>query len=138
LSRGEGVAAAIESFFREAEAISIDHGVMEKCDRLSVVAGDFGWTDLGSWESLWESQSKDSADNAARSGDLVLEGARNLIVDLRSSGARAQDSAVALLGVDDLCVVLTDDGVLVIPRERSQDVRSIVQMLKEQGREALL
>jgi mannose-1-phosphate guanylyltransferase len=129
-------AAAVARYFERAESISIDHGVMEKESALSVVAGDFGWTDLGSWESLWEFWAKDESGNAAGSEDLFIDAERNLVVDLRTE--RPSEKAAALVSVRDLCVVLTDDGVLVIPRSESQRVREVVRLLQSRGRDQLL
>lgn len=115
-------------------SISIDHGVMEKERRIAVAPGDFGWNDVGSWESAWELATKDAAGNALPEGGVAIDAAGNLAIDLTSGRKRAY----AMLGVTDLVLVVTDDAVLVIPRARAQDVRAIVDALKAQKREGLL
>lgn len=103
--------------------ISIDHGVMEKAARVAVVPGDFGWSDVGSWTSAWELAPHDEQDNALF-GDVVT-------VDSRGSYVRAPaGKMVAILGLEDMVVVDTEDALLVMPRSRAQDVRAIVTELK--------
>lgn len=126
--------AAIASYFRACPKISIDYGVMEKEQGLMVVPGDFGWSDLGSWESAWELAPKDAAENVAAPGTVLIDARRNLVKDLRVARGK---KVIALVGVDDLCVVETEDALLILPRERSQDVREIVEQLKATGREDL-
>lgn len=126
----------VEEFFASCESVSIDYGIMEKADSLLVVPGDFGWSDLGSWESSWELSQKDDAGNAAPSSAVLVDARNNLIEDLRTkSDARR---VIALIGVEDLCIVETDDALLVMPRSRSQDVREVVEQLKNSNREDLI
>jgi mannose-1-phosphate guanylyltransferase len=112
-------------------AVSIDHGVMEHLERIAVVPGDFGWNDLGSWESAWELSEKDGEGNAAPDGSICVDAHRNYVVDLRNGAGRGK--VIALVGVDDLVVVETDDALLVVPRARAQDVRDVVAKLKARG-----
>lgn len=110
-------------------SISIDHGVMEKAEGVAVLPGDFGWSDVGSWTTAWELEEKDARDNAvAPDTEAVLIDTEGVYV--RSSGGKV----VALIGVRDLMVVDTPDALLVVPRERAQDVREIVRLLEERGR----
>jgi mannose-1-phosphate guanylyltransferase len=125
--------SALAAVFPTLPSISIDHGVMEKASGLAVVPGDFGWNDVGSWQSSWELAKRDEKGNAVDEGSLAIDGAGNLV---RSLGKNKK--VVALVGVSDLVVVDTDDAVLVMPRERAQDVRLIVEALKSAGRKALL
>jgi mannose-1-phosphate guanylyltransferase len=123
-------ARAVASTFPELPSISIDHGVMEKAPGLAVVPGDFGWNDVGSWESAWELARKDDAGNALPEGSVAVDAKNNLVRDLTRDGKKR---VYALVGVSDLVVVETDDAVLVIPRERAQDVRAVVDALKARG-----
>jgi len=127
----------VPGFFARAPSISIDHGVMEKVRDISVVPGDFGWSDLGSWESVWELTAKDAHGNVAPESAIVVDGERNLVVDLRTR-ASGPPPVIALVGTTDLCLVYTDDGVLVLPRARSQDVREVTALLAARGRSDLL
>lgn len=126
----------VEAFFASCEGVSIDYGVMEKSDELFVVPGDFGWSDLGSWESSWELSDKDGLGNAAPEGTVFVEARNNLVEDLRESTGKRK--VIALVGVEDLCVIETDDALLVMPRSRSQDVRDVVSKLTGTDREELV
>lgn len=121
---------AIAALFESTPAVSIDYGVMERESELSVVPGDFGWSDLGSWESAWEVTHKDANGNVAPES-AVLVGSRNsFVADLSRPDGQARPKVIALVGVDDLCVVETGDALLVMKRERSQDVREVVAELE--------
>ncbi|AKH18688.1 MULTISPECIES: mannose-1-phosphate guanylyltransferase/mannose-6-phosphate isomerase [Sphingomonas] len=106
--------------FASVEAESIDYVVMERAARMAVVPVDVGWSDIGSWDALHEIEPQDDGGNALHGDVLALESHGCLI---RTSGPR-----VAALGVSDLVIVATDDVVLVIPRERAQEVRRLVQL----------
>jgi mannose-1-phosphate guanylyltransferase len=107
------------------KAVSIDYGVMEKAEDVLVVPGDFGWSDLGSWDSLWEVSGKDGNGNVAR-GNLIG-------IDAFDSLVHSPGKLVALVGVRDLLVVETDDALLICRRGRSQDVRKVVEILETKG-----
>ncbi|MDQ3032277.1 MAG: sugar phosphate nucleotidyltransferase [Myxococcota bacterium] len=142
-----GLGAALERFDRAADegredelvraeyaslpSVSIDHGVMEKAERVAVVPGDFGWSDVGSWTTAWELAPKDEHGNAA--------GPEAVLVDAEGCYVRATSGkTVALIGVRDLVVVETEDALLIVPRERAQDVRAVVDELKKLGRDGTL
>jgi mannose-1-phosphate guanylyltransferase len=125
----------LRAVFPTLPSVSIDHGVMEKAAGLAVVPGSFGWNDVGSWESAWELGEKDAAGNALDAGASVVDGKGNLV---RVLGGGRGKKVVALVGVDDLVVVDTDDALLVLPRERAQDVRLVIEALKAAGRTELL
>jgi len=124
--------AALAAIFPTLPSVSIDVGVMEKAAKLAVVKGDFGWNDVGSWESAWELASRDPEGNALPAGSIAVDAKGNLVRDLTTGGA-TKKRVYALVGVSDLVVVETDDAVLVIPRSRAQDVRSVVEVLKARG-----
>lgn len=130
-----GYDAAVAEFFEQCPSVSIDYAIMEKERGLAVVPGDFGWSDLGSWESAWELATKDESGNAGDSKAVFVDAANNLTLAL---GERGTKKVIALVGVSDLCVVETDDALLVLPRERSQDVRAVVEALKARGDGGLL
>ena len=117
--------------FATMPSISIDHGVMEKVKDLAVVPGSFGWSDLGSWHTVWELGKRDHADNVGPADAVFVDAHRNLIEDLRQKNKNPR--TVALLGVSDLCIVETDDAVLIMPRSRAQDVRTVVDVLTRRG-----
>jgi mannose-1-phosphate guanylyltransferase len=130
-SRGEE-ANELASTFPTLPSTSIDTGVMEKTSNLAVVPGSFGWNDVGSWESAWELATKDAEENSLPPGAVAVEARGNLVRDLTRDASRPK-KVYALVGVQDLVVVETDDAVLIIPRERAQDVRAVVQLLKSRG-----
>lgn len=125
----------VAGVFPRLPAQSIDYGVMEKLDQLAVVRGDFGWSDLGSWMSAWELGPKDEHGNDAGTHGLVIDGTGNIVRDLRTHG---QPRVIALVGVHDLAVVQTDDALLVLPKDKAQDVRKVVEALKARGNHGLL
>lgn len=131
----EAEASAVTAFFRDCESISIDYGIMEKETNLSVVPAEFGWSDLGSWESSWDLSPKDDAGNAAPASTILVDAKNNLVEDLRS--ATKDKRVIALVGVEGLCVVETDDALLIMPTSRSQDVREVVAELKSSERSDL-
>lgn len=108
--------------FRDVPGHSIDYAVMEHTDRAAVVPADIGWSDVGSWSSLWEVSEKDAAGNALI-GDVMT-------FDVENSYIRSEGRLVTALGVSDMIVVATDDSVLVMPKDRAQDVKTIVDALK--------
>ncbi|HSO33085.1 MAG TPA: mannose-1-phosphate guanylyltransferase [Labilithrix sp.] len=129
---GDGT-AVLKAIFPTLPSVSIDHGVMEKAAGLAVVPGEFGWNDVGSWQSAWELGAPDASGNALAPGAIAID-AKNNLVRMLGGGKKV----VALVGVNDLVVVETEDAILVIPRERAQDVRLVVEALKAAGRSELL
>jgi mannose-1-phosphate guanylyltransferase len=123
-------AEALAEVFPTLQSISIDHGVMEKADRMAVVPGSFGWNDVGSWQTTWEMSARDPSGNALPPDAIAVDARNNLVKDLTHGAVRKRWS---LVGVDDLVIVETDDAVLVIPRERAQDVRIVVDLLASRG-----
>lgn len=111
--------------FAASPADSIDYAVMEKTGHAMVLPVDIGWNDVGSWSALWEVGERD-ADGNAHHGDVIA-------VDTRNSYAYAQ-RLVALVGVDDIVVVETDDAVLVARKDRVQEVKQVVARLKDSQR----
>ncbi|HRI65809.1 MAG TPA: mannose-1-phosphate guanylyltransferase [Polyangium sp.] len=124
--------AAIERIFPGLPSISIDHGVMDHLAEFAVVPGDFGWSDVGSFQSAWELAEKDRHGNVSPAHGVLIDAQRNLVLDLRTDAATA-GRTIALVGVEDLVVVETDDALLVVPRSRAQDVKDIVAALKARG-----
>jgi mannose-1-phosphate guanylyltransferase / mannose-6-phosphate isomerase len=113
--------------FSQCNAESVDYAVMELTRDASVVAAEFGWSDIGSWSALWELQAKDAQGNSVR-GDVYLD---------RTTGCyvRAESRLVAAVGVTDLVIVETDDAVLVAHKDLAQDVKLAVEHLKASHRD---
>lgn len=117
-----------QTFAAQAD-ISIDYAVMEKAGNVAVVPCDFGWSDIGSWNALRDLVSPDENGNRAL-GDAVLIDAKNTFV-------QSEHHLVAAVGVEDLIIVDTQDAVLVAHKDKSQDVKKVVQQLKTNGHEGL-
>lgn len=122
--------AETRAVFPGLPSISIDYGIMEKVSPIHVVPAEFGWSDLGSWAVAWELGSGDRSGNVVEPTTVLFDSANNLVRDLRTS---SDGRVIALVGVHDLCVVETDDALLVMPRDRAQDVRKIVEELERRG-----
>lgn len=113
--------------FEACKSISIDYAVMEHTQKAAIVPVEMGWSDIGSWEALWDASDKDSDGNALK-GDVLHHATRN-------SYLRSEGPLVAAVGVEDLIVVATKDAVLVSRKDASQDVKKIVEQLDKAGRE---
>ena len=113
--------------FAECPSDSIDFAVMEHTTAAAVVPVGMGWSDLGSWDALWEMAARDEAGNVL-SGNVVAEATNNCYL-------RSEAGLVAAVGVADLVVVATDDAVMVAPRNRTQEVKALVTRLQGEGRE---
>jgi len=112
--------------YAEAPNISIDYAIMEKTPRAAVMPLDTGWSDVGSWSSVWEQGEGDGDGNVAR-GDTML-------LDTRNSYVHSQGALVSTIGVDDMIVVQTADAMLVAKKDRAQDVGALVAQLKLSNR----
>lgn len=134
LHRGlEEIAASpdrVDELYPRLPADSIDYAVMEKLDSIATLPLDCGWSDLGSWAALDEVLPRDVKGNTGKGDVLALESEGNLLF--------SDSGTIAVLGVSGLVVVRTGDSVLVIPKERSQEVKKLVQELSSRGREDLL
>jgi len=129
-SRGDE-RALVSRRYGSLPSISIDYGVMEKVAEVAVVPVDCGWSDVGSWQASWELGAKDANDNVVRA-EAVLADARGNVISAPAG------KVVALVGVSDLVVVDTPDALLVVPRDRAQDVKKAVDALAALGRNEVL
>jgi len=116
--------------FGDAPDISIDYAVAERTKRAAVIPADLGWSDVGSWDALWDISKKDAAGNVAL-GDVFLEDTQNCYV-------RSEGMVAAVTGVSDAVVVVTEDAVLVTHKDRAQDVKRVVDRLRAAGRHEAL
>ncbi len=111
--------------FQLAPDISIDYAVMEHASDVVVLAGDFGWSDIGSWKAVAEEFQRDAGGNTS-SGEVVL-------ADCRNVHAQTEDRLIAAVGLTDVVIVDTADAVLVCDRQASQKVKDVVNELKRRG-----
>jgi mannose-1-phosphate guanylyltransferase len=112
--------------FASCPSESIDYAVMEKTDKAAVVALDAGWSDIGSWSSLWDVSEKDQNGNSL-SGDVIARDTTNTLV-------RGNSRLVATIGVDNLVIIETNDALLVAHKDKVQDVKKIVEQIRDDGR----
>jgi mannose-1-phosphate guanylyltransferase len=123
-------AAVVDQVYRQARSISIDYGVMEKAQNTLVIPGDFGWSDVGSWDALWEVSPRDEMGNVVR-GQVINIDSRNCLV-------HSPGKPVALVGVEDLIVVETGDALMICKRGSSQDVKKVVDWLEAANKKEYL
>jgi mannose-1-phosphate guanylyltransferase len=114
--------AELDRLYATAQSISIDYGVMEKLapEQIAVEPGEFGWNDVGSWSALADIAAGDESGNVARAEVALVDAHNNILYG---------NKLIAAVGVSDLVIVATDDAVLVLPKSRAQDVKSIVEQL---------
>ena len=112
----------VETAYRIIRNISIDYGVMEKAKDVYVIKGNFGWSDVGSWDEVYRISGKDERGNMV-TGKTFLQETKNTIV-------YAGDKFVATVGVEGLIVIVTDDAVLVCKQGQSQEVKEVVDYLR--------
>lgn len=117
-------AVVVPRVYKKLASISIDYGVMEKADNVFMIPGDFGWSDVGSWDALWEISPRDKEGNAAI-GDSPA-----IFEDSEGSLIYNPRKLTALVGVKDLIIVETKDSLLICKKGRSQDVKKIVEKLE--------
>lgn len=108
----------LDRIYRELTAISIDYGILEKAGNVFLVQGDFVWNDLGSWEEVYKYGPKDLRMNSAY-GKVIMQDSRNSLV-------YAQNSLVAVVGLDDVIVVQEGDTILVCKRDQAENIKQVV------------
>lgn len=119
----------VEEVYAGLQGISIDYGVMEKKPggTIEVIPGEFGWSDLGSWGAIYEHLPCDAEGNVVRGGAIpALVDVERCLLSTSSPG-----KVIALCGVKDLVVIDTDEAVLVVPRNRDQDVRALEEIVRK-------
>ncbi len=119
-------AEVVKTIYREVRPISIDYAILEQSDRVSVLPMDLAWSDLGSWESIHQVSEKDENNNVIR-GNAILHDTRNCLIF-------STKKLVTSIGIENLIIVETDDALLVCNLSRSQDVKKLVDTLKEEDR----
>jgi mannose-1-phosphate guanylyltransferase len=127
--------AALPKVYEEAESISIDYAISEKAENLVLIPGDFGWNDVGDWKVVYDLGTKDLAGNVIIGDGETM---RTLTIGAQNNLIHTDKRLVALVGVNDMIVVDTPEILMVIPKERSQDVKKIVERLKEEGQKEYL
>jgi mannose-1-phosphate guanylyltransferase len=116
----------IREIYPTIQSTSIDYGIMERSNDVVVVPGDFGWSDVGSWDSLGAIYPADEEGNIKRGDNITINTSNSIIY--------SDDKLVTTIGINDLIVVSTNDAVMVCRKDRAQDVKEIVNQLKENDR----
>lgn len=116
--------------YRQIKSISIDYGVMEEARHVVVLPAKFRWNDLGSWDEVYSLHPKDGEKNATLSASVLLD-CSGCLIDV-------PDRVVAALGMKDVAVIGTPDALLICPRERAQEVKELVDLLRRRKLNALL
>jgi mannose-1-phosphate guanylyltransferase len=114
--------ATLETVYGIIRGISIDYGVMEKAEEVYVIRGQFGWSDIGSWDEVYRISGKDDHGNSI-TGTVIQK-------DTTNSYVYSPDKIVATIGVSDLIIINTDDALLICKRGQSQDVKEISDYLR--------
>lgn len=127
--------AALEKLYSEAEAISVDYAISEKATNLVLIPGDFGWDDVGDWKVVYDLEKKDLAGNVVIGDDATR---KILAIGSQNNLIHADGKLVAVLGVDDMIVIDTDEILMIIPKSRSQEVKKLVERLKEENKSEYL
>lgn len=120
-----GPPESVKQLYRRLPSVSIDNGVMERSSRAAVIPVSFRWSDVGNWSSLEEVAPKNRFGNVI-SGRVVDLGSKNSVL-------YADNRLIATIGLSDMVVVDTPDATLICPKDRSQEVKKIVEILKKQG-----
>lgn len=115
---------AIETIYPQCSSISIDFGIMEKADNVYVIPAAFGWSDLGTWNSAWESMDKDYLENAVAGKKVMVIDATKCVVNV------PDDKLVILQGLDDFIIVDTEDVLLICHKEKEQEIKEYVAEVK--------
>lgn len=122
---------ALNAIYSKAESISIDYAISEKADNLVLIPGDFGWNDLGDWKVVYDLETKDLAGNVIVSDSDTMH---TLAINSQNNLIHVNGRLVALVGVSDMIVIDTEEILMIAPKDRSQDVKKLVERLKEEGR----
>jgi mannose-1-phosphate guanylyltransferase len=125
-----GSVAQLNDAYGNIPDISVDYAIMEKVSDVVALSVDFGWRDIGDWAALYDLMEHDQDGNAV--------GGEHVSVDTHGSLLLSSKRLIATIGVEDLVVIDTDDVVLVVPRGRAQEVKKLLENLKERGDEVYL
>lgn len=117
---------AIRDIYKQCPSVSIDYGIMEKADNVSVLCTDPGWSDVGTWGSLFEHSPRDDNNNAVRAEQVILDDNRNCIIRIPG------DKAAVIQGLEDYIVVDEDNALLICKKEDEQKIRDYVKRVKDE------
>lgn len=125
----------LPNIYATSETISIDYAISEKATNLVLLTGDFGWNDVGDWKVVYDLAEKDADDNVFMND---AQGAKTLSLKSGKNLVYTDKRLVALYGINDMIVIDTDEILLIIPKNESQDVKKLVEQLKKEGKKRYL
>jgi mannose-1-phosphate guanylyltransferase len=116
--------SAIERVFSECRSISIDYGIMERAENVYVHSGDFGWSDVGTWGSVYQNLRKDRYANAYDQQQVYVYNTRNTLITL------PKEKVAVVNGLKDYIVVDTEDALLICPMSDEQNIKSYIEEVR--------
>lgn len=126
----------LASEYSKFEKISVDYAISEKTKNFFMILADYNWTDIGDWNEVWKNLPKDAGGNVIISGDE--KGGEVINIDTTDALIQTDGRLIAVIDVDNVVIVDTKDALLVMSKSHSQDVKKIVERLKEEKRTELL
>ena len=126
---------ALPQIYKNIECISIDYAISEKAENLVLIPGDFGWNDVGDWKVVYDLGKKDLSGNVMLGDEKEI---RALAVNAHRNLIHTDGRLVAVCGVDDLIIIDTEEILMVCPKNKSQDVKKLVERLKEENKKEYL
>jgi len=127
LERAVAQPAELPAIWQQIQKLSLDYAIMEGAQQVAVIPVQIGWSDVGTWATLFEVLARDENDNVVRGGEHIRIDTRSTLI--------VSDRLVVTIGVNNLVIVDTGDVILVCDKDRAQDVREVVKQLKAQGRD---
>jgi mannose-1-phosphate guanylyltransferase len=127
--------AALPDVYKQATSISIDYAISEKADNLLLIPGDFGWNDVGDWKVVYDLGQKDLAGNVTVSDEELV---KSLCINSENNLIHTNGRLIGMIGINDVIIIDTPEILLIVPKERSQDVKKLVERLKEEGKKEYL
>lgn len=126
---------ALPELYKNSEAISIDYAISEKAENLVLIPGDFGWNDVGDWKVVYDLETKDLNGNVTIGNSRELH---TLAVHSQNNLIHTNGRLVALVDVDDMIIIDTEEILMIAPKSKSQDVKKLVERLKEENKHEYL
>lgn len=129
---------ALPEIYAQSDKISIDYAISEKADNLVLIPGDFGWNDVGYWKVVYDLGTKNNEENVIVSDTDQTDVENTVTIGSKKNLIHTNNRLVALLDVNDMIVIDTDEILLITPKNKSQDIKKIVEKLKEQNKDHYL
>lgn len=130
----DGSSEVIDDIFNNFPDISIDYGLMERAENVAVLPSKFQWDDVGSWDSLDRTNPHDDNDNVTIGLTTVIDSQQTIVANYSTNS----EIMVSAIGLEDMIIVVTDDSIVVCPKDRAQDVKKAVATMRKKGQEKWL